>query len=57
MELPFDGDVVLRDGWNGEYAAEGAVLTIRSKDYNGAIPAGGTVTDVGFIVSGASLAG
>ena len=51
-EIAFDGDVTLQDGWNGEYTAAGAVLTVRSKDYNAAIPAGGSVTDVGFIVSG-----
>ena len=57
VELTFDGDITLRDGWNGEYTAAGSTLAIRSKDYNGAIPAGGAVTDVGFIVSGAALAG
>ena len=57
VKLTFDGDITLRDGWNGEYTAEGNTLTIRSKDYNGAIPAGGAVTDVGFIVSGAALTG
>ncbi len=56
VELAFDGDVTLLDGWNGEYSAQGNVLTVSSKDYNAAIPAGGTVTDVGFIVSGAVLA-
>ena len=56
VKLTFDGDITLRDGWNGEYTAEGSTLTIRSKDYNGALPTGGTVTDVGFIVSGAALA-
>ena len=57
VELTFDREIVLRDGWNGEYTAEGSTLTIRSKDYNGTIPAGGAVSDVGFIVSGGALAG
>ena len=57
VELTFDGDITLRDGWNGEYTAAGSTLAIQSKDYNGAIPAGGAVTDVGFIVSGAALTG
>lgn len=51
ISVTFSGNIVLSDGWNGEYTVNGKKLTIRSKDYNGKIEAGGAVTDVGFIVS------
>lgn len=52
IELPFYSEITLSDGWNGEYDAQGSTLRIRSVDYNGSVPAGGTVSDIGFIVSG-----
>lgn len=52
IEIPFHSEITLSDGWNGEYDAQGSTLRIRSKDYNGSIPAKGVVSDVGFIVSG-----
>ena len=51
ISVTFSGNITLSDGWNGEYTVDGKKLTIRSKDYNGKIEAGGAVTDVGFIVS------
>ncbi len=57
VELAFDGPVTLQDGWNGVYSVQGSTLTVQAKDYNADLPAGGTVADVGFIVSGAALAG
>lgn len=51
ISVMFSGNITLSDGWNGEYTVDGKKLTIRSKDYNGKIEAGGVVTDVGFIVS------
>lgn len=52
IEIPFHGDITLKDGWNGTYAVQGSVLYISSKDYNGTIPAGGSIGDIGFIVLG-----
>ncbi len=56
IDIPFDGDVKLSNGWNGNYTAEGSTLHITSVDYNGTIPAGSSIRDVGFIVSGAQIA-
>ncbi len=50
VKVPIGAAFSLRDGWNGEYAAEGAVLRIANAGYNGAIPAGGEVRDIGFIL-------
>lgn len=52
IRLAFNGGIALSDGWNGEYRAEGNVLTISSKDYNAFIGKGGSVSDIGFIVKG-----
>ena len=54
--IPFDGEVKLSNGWNGNYSAEGNTLHIASVSYNGTIPAGSSTRDVGFIVSGAQIA-
>ena len=53
-DLKFSGDISLSDGWNGKYSVQGDTLHISSVDYNGNIPAGGSVQDVGFIISGAA---
>lgn len=50
--LNFNGSITLDGSWNGNYQVNGNKLTISSVDYNGAIPAGGSVGDVGFIVRG-----
>lgn len=55
IALPFDGEFSLSDGWNGNYTAEGETLRIANMPYNGAIAAGSSVRDVGFIVSGACI--
>lgn len=55
VELEFSGEISLEDGWNGDYTVQGRTLLITSKDYNGAVAADGSVSDVGFIVSGGSL--
>lgn len=53
IPLTFSDDIVLSDGWNGEYQADGKRLTIHSKDYNGKLDPGESATDVGFIVNAA----
>lgn len=55
IDLPFVKSLSFSDGWNGEYSVEGETLHITSKDYNGAIPTGGTVSDIGFIIYGGTI--
>ena len=52
LEVNFTGDITLENGWNGNYEADGSSLTVTAMDYNSEIPAGGSISDVGFIVSG-----
>ena len=56
VDVGFTGDITLLDGWNGDYRADGSTLHITSKDYNGRLGAGAAAADVGFIVSGGSIA-
>lgn len=56
IDISFQGDITLTDGWNGDYTVQGSVLHITSKDYNGTIAPGSTVSDIGFIVAGAEIA-
>ncbi|MBQ9043853.1 MAG: cellulase family glycosylhydrolase [Eggerthellaceae bacterium] len=53
IDLPFNGTFALSDSWNGTFQAEGNTLHVSNVDYNGAVTSGGSVADVGFIVSGA----
>ncbi len=53
VEIPFSDAITFSDGWNGDYAVEGNTLRITSKEYNGAIAAGASLGDVGFILAGA----
>ena len=52
ISIPFNQTITLQDGWNGNYSAEGTVLTITSKEYNGQISGESVLDGVGFIVSG-----
>ena len=52
IEVQFQGAITLSDGWNGDYTVSGNTLRITSKDYNGSVESGGTVSEVGFIVYG-----
>ena len=54
INIVFNEDIALTDGWNGNYSINGNVLTISSKDYNGIIPADGTTGNIGFIVKGSA---
>lgn len=54
-DIPFENEITLTDGWNGNYEAQGKNLHINSKEYNEEIPPGGTESDVGFIVSGGEV--
>ena len=51
ISVSFSEDIILSDGWNGEYTEKGKKLTIHSKDYNGAVEAGEAASEIGFIVS------
>lgn len=52
VDLKFNDNIALSDGWNGQYSVQGNTLHISSADYNGKLSAGGSAQDVGFIVSG-----
>ncbi len=52
--LKFNSDIEFDSGWNGNYSASGNVLTITPAAYNSNVPAGTTLTDIGFIISGAA---
>ncbi len=54
VDLKFSGEISLSDGWSGQYSVQGDTLHISSVDYNGRLSAGGSVQDVGFIISGAA---
>ena len=54
VDLSFNETLTLTDQWNGNYTTNGNLLHISGKEYNSTIPAGGSVSDVGFIVSGSS---
>ena len=57
IDISFNSSITLSDGWNGTYSISGtdnSILHITNKDYNGSIPAGGSIGNVGFIVSGTS---
>ena len=50
LSIPFEENVSLKEGWNGDYSIKDGAVHITSKDYNGRIPAKGEIGDVGFIV-------
>ncbi len=52
VDVPFSEAFTLSDYWNGEYTVSGQTLHITNKDYNGSIPSGGSVNNIGFIISG-----
>jgi len=52
VDVPFSEAFTLSDCWNGEYTVSGQTLHITNKDYNGRIPSGGSVNNIGFIISG-----
>ncbi len=52
VDVPFSEAFTLSDCWNGEYTVSGQTLHITNKDYNGSIPSGGSVNNIGFIISG-----
>lgn len=54
VDLSFNETLTLTDQWNGNYTTNGNLLHISGREYNSTIPAGGSVSDVGFIVSGSS---
>jgi endoglucanase len=54
ITVKFNEDITLQNSWNGQFSVSGSTLTITSEDYNGAIEPNGSVSDIGFIVSGSS---
>ncbi len=52
IELVFNEKVTFSSGWNGNYTVNDTTIEITCMDYNGKIPAGEKVSDIGFIISG-----
>ena len=50
VTVPFDKAFTVSDGWNGVYSISGTDLQITPMDYNRFVPAGETVSEVGFIL-------
>jgi endoglucanase len=51
-EIVFNGNIAMNQGWNGTYTINGNVLKISPVNYNAAIEAGQSVSDIGFIIQG-----
>lgn len=51
IEIEFDKEITLSDGWNGVYTEDGCKLIIGNADYNGMIAPQGEIKDIGFIIS------
>lgn len=54
IEIPFTGNIGLSQSWCGNFTVDGSTLKISAADFNGGIEAGGTIKDIGFIVTGSS---
>lgn len=54
VQIVFNENIVLDQGWSGTYTANGNVLKISPAEYNSVIEAGQSITDIGFIIQGSS---
>lgn len=50
VDISFDSDITLKDGWCGIYSEKGKVLSVSNESYNGQIKKGGATKDIGFII-------
>ena len=57
ISIPFSEDVELTDGWNASFEANGSALSVSSVAYNGRVPQGASVVDIGFQVTASSELG
>ncbi len=54
VTVTYSGNVSLSSSWNGTYSSSGKTVTIKpADDWTKTINSGGSITDLGFIVSGA----
>lgn len=51
IELTVPGKTTLDSSWNGTVSLDGTTLTITSVEYNGEIPANGSIKDIGIIIT------
>lgn len=51
VTLAFEEDITFSDGWNANYTVEGNALVLTPVEYNSQIPSGGSISDIGFIIS------
>ena len=54
IDIHFSGDIAFSSGWSGKYSANGNTLHVTNESYNGVIPAGGSISDIGFMITGPS---
>ena len=54
IDIHFSGDIAFSSGWSGKYSANGNTLHVTNESYNGVIPAGGNISDIGFMITGPS---
>ena len=52
VSLEFSTEFEFQQGWNGAFTPAGATLGIVPESYNASLPAGGSLSDIGFIVAG-----
>lgn len=50
ISIPFEQEVTVMSSWNGNFRVEGNLLTVTPADYNDCVPAGGGISDIGFIL-------
>ena len=54
IDIHFSSDISFSSGWGGKFSANGNTLHITNESYNGTISGGGTISDIGFMVTGSS---
>ena len=52
IEIPFNANISVENGWNGNFTVDGSTLKITAVDYNGNIEPGGTVSGIGIQIVG-----
>lgn len=50
LTIKFNQDIILSQGWSGDYSGDKKSLTIHSAEYNGSLEPGQSIGDIGFIL-------
>lgn len=51
LQWTFSGNQQITNGWGGTYTSVGPAVTVTNANYDGNIPAGGSVTGMGFVAN------